>query len=117
MASDTSTACCLGLKRFSRTPFQSAESTCQHDVAVYTLYRHTCSSLIFLLLFSPLLQADPGVVECLENHVHNLETGDLVAFKEVVGMEAINGSTHSITGTYLYTHHTYTRTNRYTNSN
>ena len=35
----------------------------------------------------------------MENHFHNLETGDQVTFREVVGMAALNGTTHTIIGT------------------
>ncbi|KAL5481764.1 hypothetical protein EMCRGX_G021995 [Ephydatia muelleri] len=38
----------------------------------------------------------PGIVTCLENHLHGLETGDVVCFKEVVGMEDINGTHHTV---------------------
>ncbi len=30
--------------------------------------------------------------------MHNLESGDLVTFKEVVGMSAINGTKHVVKG-------------------
>ena len=43
-------------------------------------------------------QANPGVVTCLENTLHGLETGDQVTFTEVVGMSAINGTTHTVEG-------------------
>ena len=37
------------------------------------------------------MQANPGVVTTLENVMHGLESGDVVMFKEVQGMEALNG--------------------------
>ena len=50
------------------------------------------------LLTSVFPQANPGVVTCLENTLHGLETGDQVTFSEVVGMSAINGTTHTVEG-------------------
>lgn len=47
------------------------------------------------------VQGNPGVVTCMENTKHNLETGDIVSFKEVVGMTTINGTTHKIKGKHL----------------
>lgn len=44
------------------------------------------------------VQGNPGVVTCMENTKHNLESGDTVSFKEVVGMTTINGTTHKIKG-------------------
>ncbi|XP_066272091.1 ubiquitin-like modifier-activating enzyme 6 [Branchiostoma lanceolatum] len=41
-------------------------------------------------------KADPGVVTCLENRMHGFETGDVVTFKEVIGMDALNGTSHKI---------------------
>ncbi|XP_019626909.1 PREDICTED: ubiquitin-like modifier-activating enzyme 6 [Branchiostoma belcheri] len=41
-------------------------------------------------------KASPGVVTCLENRMHGFETGDIVTFKEVVGMDALNGTSHKI---------------------
>jgi ubiquitin-activating enzyme E1-like protein 2 len=37
------------------------------------------------------LQESAGVVTCLDNHLHGLESGDIVTFKEVKGMEQLNG--------------------------
>ncbi|XP_078589545.1 ubiquitin-like modifier-activating enzyme 6 [Branchiostoma floridae x Branchiostoma japonicum] len=41
-------------------------------------------------------KASPGVVTCLENRMHGFETGDVVTFKEVTGMDALNGTSHKI---------------------
>ena len=43
-------------------------------------------------------QGNPGEVKCLENHMHNLETGDAITFREVKGMDAINGTVYTVTG-------------------
>lgn len=43
-------------------------------------------------------KGDPGVVTCMEGHLHGLSTGDEVTFKEVVGMSTLNGSRHTIKG-------------------
>ena len=37
----------------------------------------------------------------MENTKHNLESGDSVCFREVVGMSAINGTTHKVKGIEL----------------
>lgn len=65
-------------------------------------------------------QADPGVVSCQEGQLHGLETGDQVEFKEVVGMEILNGKTFTVKGTlFMFTsilsvHHcTHTHTQYY----
>jgi ubiquitin-activating enzyme E1-like protein 2 len=41
-------------------------------------------------------KACPGVVSCLDGQLHGLETGDQVEFKEVVGMETLNGKTFPV---------------------
>ncbi len=38
-------------------------------------------------------------MKCLEHHLHSLETGDTITLREVKGMEAINGTVHTVTGT------------------
>ena len=47
---------------------------------------------------TPNTQGNPGVVTCMENTKHNLESGDTVSFREVVGMTTINSTTHKIKG-------------------
>ncbi|XP_072476992.1 ubiquitin-like modifier-activating enzyme 6 isoform X2 [Notamacropus eugenii] len=49
------------------------------------------------IFISNITQANPGIVTCLENHPHKLETGNLVTFREVNGMTGLNGSTKQIT--------------------
>ena len=44
-------------------------------------------------------QADPGVVTTLENILHGFESGEHVVFKEVKGMEELNGRQCQVTGT------------------
>ena len=39
---------------------------------------------------------EEGVVACLEEHRHNLETGDIVRFREVRGMTELNGTEHEV---------------------
>lgn len=41
-------------------------------------------------------QGSPGLVKVQDRH--GLNTGDVVRFKEVCGMEALNGTTHRVTG-------------------
>ena len=50
------------------------------------------------IFFKNIFQANPGVVTTLENQMHGLQTGDKVTFKEIVGMEALNGSEHTVKG-------------------
>ncbi|XP_038615051.1 ubiquitin-like modifier-activating enzyme 6 [Tachyglossus aculeatus] len=49
------------------------------------------------IFISNITQANPGIVTCLENHPHKLETGQFVTFREINGMTALNGSTQQIT--------------------
>ncbi|KAH0627077.1 hypothetical protein JD844_002460 [Phrynosoma platyrhinos] len=42
-------------------------------------------------------QSSPGIVTCLDNNPHKLETGQFVTFREINGMSCLNGSTHQIT--------------------
>ena len=42
-------------------------------------------------------QGNPGVVKVQDRH--GLNTGGVVKFKEVCGMEALNGTIHRVTGT------------------
>ncbi|EGG24766.1 hypothetical protein DFA_03010 [Cavenderia fasciculata] len=37
-----------------------------------------------------------AIVTCMENQMHNLESGDLVLFREVKGMTEINGTKHKV---------------------
>ena len=41
-------------------------------------------------------QGNPGVVKVQDRH--GFDTGDVVKFKEVCGMEALNGTTHRVRG-------------------
>ncbi len=52
------------------------------------------------VIFIPIPQGNPGVVTCMENTKHGLETGDTVTFREVVGMTIINSTTHKVKGEY-----------------
>uniref|UniRef100_F7AN44 Ubiquitin-like modifier-activating enzyme 6 n=1 Tax=Monodelphis domestica TaxID=13616 RepID=F7AN44_MONDO len=49
------------------------------------------------IFISNITQANPGIVTCLENHPHKLETGNFVTFREINGMAGLNGSTKQIT--------------------
>uniref|UniRef100_A0A8D0GKS4 Ubiquitin-like modifier-activating enzyme 6 n=1 Tax=Sphenodon punctatus TaxID=8508 RepID=A0A8D0GKS4_SPHPU len=49
------------------------------------------------IFISNITQSNPGIVTCLENQPHKLETGHVVTFREVNGMSCLNGSTHQIT--------------------
>ena len=37
-----------------------------------------------------------------DNQIHGLEDGDQIEFREVVGMTALNGTTQSVKGSYIY---------------
>jgi len=43
-------------------------------------------------------QANPGVVTMLEHKMHGFETGETVSFKELSGMDGMNGSLRQIEG-------------------
>ena len=40
-------------------------------------------------------------MSCLENEKHGLQSGDQVVFREVKGMTAINGTTHTVRGEHF----------------
>uniref|UniRef100_A0A4W4HCZ8 Ubiquitin-like modifier-activating enzyme 6 n=1 Tax=Electrophorus electricus TaxID=8005 RepID=A0A4W4HCZ8_ELEEL len=44
----------------------------------------------------PPIKENPGVVMCLDNRMHGLQTGQSVCFREVNGMTELNGTTHQI---------------------
>ena len=50
------------------------------------------------VIFIPIPQGNPGVVTCMENTKHGLESGDTVTFREVVGMTTINATIHEVKG-------------------
>ena len=70
------------------------------------LYIHagTCAALLRTYyvhgssMFMLIPQGSPGVVSCQEGQLHGLETGDQVEFREVVGMEELNGKTVTVKG-------------------
>ncbi|XP_024065625.2 ubiquitin-like modifier-activating enzyme 6 [Terrapene carolina triunguis] len=49
------------------------------------------------IFISNITQSNPGIVTCLENHPHKLETGQCLTFREVNGMSCLNGSMQQIT--------------------
>ncbi|XP_031198770.1 ubiquitin-like modifier-activating enzyme 6 [Mastomys coucha] len=49
------------------------------------------------IFISNITQANPGIVTCLENHPHKLETGQFLTFREINGMTGLNGSVQQIT--------------------
>ncbi|EMP31703.1 Ubiquitin-like modifier-activating enzyme 6 [Chelonia mydas] len=49
------------------------------------------------IFISNITQSNPGIVTCLENHPHKLETGQCLTFREVHGMSCLNGSMQQIT--------------------
>lgn len=49
------------------------------------------------IFISDITQANPGIVTCLENRPHKLETGQFLTFREINGMTGLNGSTQQIT--------------------
>ena len=73
-------------------------SSCPHFYLLFIDWKHI-QIFFFWFLLSFFSKAIAGVVKCLENRSHNLETGDMIKFGEVVGMEAVNGTTHTVKGT------------------
>ncbi|KAM6220901.1 ubiquitin-like modifier-activating enzyme 6 [Rhynchocyon petersi] len=49
------------------------------------------------IFISNITQANPGIVTCLENRPHKLQSGQFVTFREINGMTALNGSIQQIT--------------------
>ncbi|KAK2492276.1 hypothetical protein MC885_019356 [Smutsia gigantea] len=49
------------------------------------------------IFISNITRANPGIVTCLDNHPHKLETGQFLTFREINGMTGLNGSTQQIT--------------------
>ncbi|XP_060103829.1 ubiquitin-like modifier-activating enzyme 6 [Heteronotia binoei] len=49
------------------------------------------------IFISNITQSNPGIITCLDNNPHKLETGQFVAFREINGMSCLNGSMHQIT--------------------
>ncbi|CAH1797332.1 unnamed protein product [Owenia fusiformis] len=43
------------------------------------------------VFIATITKANPGVVTCLENRMHGFESGDTVTFKEIKGMDVLNG--------------------------
>lgn len=49
-----------------------------------------------------LAQGDPGVVTCMDNRPHGLQTGQSIVFREVNGMEQLNGAVQHVSGILDY---------------
>uniref|UniRef100_A0A8C6RNF2 Ubiquitin-like modifier-activating enzyme 6 n=1 Tax=Nannospalax galili TaxID=1026970 RepID=A0A8C6RNF2_NANGA len=49
------------------------------------------------IFISNITQGNPGIVTCLENHPHKLETGQFLTFREINGMTGLNESIQQIT--------------------
>ncbi|XP_063096462.1 ubiquitin-like modifier-activating enzyme 6 isoform X1 [Cavia porcellus] len=49
------------------------------------------------IFISNITQANPGIVTCLENRPHKLETGQFLTFREINGMTGLNGCIQQIT--------------------
>ena len=47
------------------------------------------------------IQANPGVVTCLDNRMHGFESGDIINFREVSGMTQLNDQQVKIDGELL----------------
>lgn len=56
------------------------------------------SSQQFAVSLFYLLQGSPGVVTCMDNQPHGLQTGQSVIFKEVNGMVELNGTSRQVSG-------------------
>uniref|UniRef100_A0A3B4BJG6 Ubiquitin-like modifier-activating enzyme 6 n=1 Tax=Periophthalmus magnuspinnatus TaxID=409849 RepID=A0A3B4BJG6_9GOBI len=48
------------------------------------------------IFIQSITQDNPGVVTCMDNHPHGLETGQCVVFREVNGMDELNGTLRKI---------------------
>ncbi|XP_069780802.1 ubiquitin-like modifier-activating enzyme 6 [Narcine bancroftii] len=47
-------------------------------------------------------RSNPGIVTCMDNHNHGLETGQFVTFREINGMTELNESVQQVTVLSLY---------------
>ncbi|XP_034714026.1 ubiquitin-like modifier-activating enzyme 6 [Etheostoma cragini] len=48
------------------------------------------------IFIQSITQDNPGVVTCMDNQPHGLQTGQSVVFREVNGMVEVNGTTHPV---------------------
>ncbi|XP_069023197.1 ubiquitin-like modifier-activating enzyme 6 [Embiotoca jacksoni] len=48
------------------------------------------------IFIQTITQGDPGVVSCMDNQPHGLQTGQSVVFREVSGMEELNGTARQV---------------------
>ncbi|XP_077158990.1 ubiquitin-like modifier-activating enzyme 6 [Paroedura picta] len=48
------------------------------------------------IFISNITQSNPGIITCLDNNPHKLESGQFVTFREINGMSCLNGSMHQI---------------------
>lgn len=78
--------------------FENFMTTWSFLCEIWNLYKKGLCELVFALYF----QANPGIVTCLENHPHKLETGQFLTFREINGMTGLNGSTQQITGKFMF---------------
>uniref|UniRef100_A0A3B5RDU7 Ubiquitin-like modifier-activating enzyme 6 n=1 Tax=Xiphophorus maculatus TaxID=8083 RepID=A0A3B5RDU7_XIPMA len=49
------------------------------------------------IFIQSITQNNPGIVTCMDNHPHGLQTGHSVIFREVHGMVALNGTVRQVT--------------------
>lgn len=45
-----------------------------------------------------ILQDNPGVLTCMDNKPHGLQTGQSVVLREINGMEELNGTVQQVSG-------------------
>uniref|UniRef100_A0AAR2J6C7 Ubiquitin-like modifier-activating enzyme 6 n=1 Tax=Pygocentrus nattereri TaxID=42514 RepID=A0AAR2J6C7_PYGNA len=56
------------------------------------------------LFIQNITQDNPGVVTCMDNHTHGLQTGQSVCFREINGMSELNGITRQVTDMQKFGH-------------
>ena len=87
--------------RKSEVRFISA-STCGVFASVFNDFGDTFEVLdkngeeLHEFFINSVTQCDKGIVTCLENELHGLESGDYVTFKEVQGMTELNSGEYKI---------------------
>lgn len=52
----------------------------------------------FIFFWILTLQDNPGVVTCMDNQPHGLQTGQSVVFREVNGMVELNSAVRQVSG-------------------
>lgn len=81
--------------------FQEEEAEYDSNLALLfgvRVVEQTCIQITVCTVSVLSLQGSPGVVTCMDNQPHGLQTGQSVLFKEVNGMVELNGTSRQVSG-------------------